>query len=183
MTKEGKVAQIININLNGVDDRMIKTLSKIYGKMFFDYVTNLDKRASFPIHMVIEEAHRYVQNDHDYEILGYNIFDRITKEGRKYGTVLGLITQRPSELSNTALSQCSNYIVLRMFHPDDLDIIRNITHSISTADVDKLKTLRPGVALCFGNAFNIPIFTKIDKPDPTPNSSNFHIGSSWFTKG
>ena len=69
-----------------------------------------------------------------------------------------------------------------MFHPDDLDIIRNITHSISCADVDKLKSLRPGVALCFGNAFNIPMFAKIDKPDPTPNSSNFHIGNSWFTK-
>ena len=123
-----------------------------------------------------------MQNDTDIDTIGYNIFDRITKEGRKYGTILGLITQRPSELSNTALSQCSNYIVLRMFHPDDLDIIKNITHSISTADVDKLKTLRPGVALCFGNAFKIPVFTKIDKPEPTPNSSNFHIGSSWFNK-
>ena len=69
-----------------------------------------------------------------------------------------------------------------MFHPDDLDIIRNITHSISCTDVDRLKSLRPGVALCFGNAFNIPLFAKIDKPDPTPNSSNFHIGNSWFTK-
>lgn len=78
--KDGKNAQIININLNGVDDRMIKILSKIYGKMFFDYVTNLDKRASFPIHMVIEEAHRYVQNDHDYEILGYNILIELLKK-------------------------------------------------------------------------------------------------------
>lgn len=69
-----------------------------------------------------------------------------------------------------------------MFHPADLEIIKNITHSISETDVERLKTLRPGVALCFGNAFNIPTFTKIDKPDPTPNSSNAHIGTEWFRK-
>ena len=181
-TSMGEKAQVINFNLNYVDERFAKVLTKIFSKLFFDYSIYKHKTEGFCVHMILEEAHRYVQNDTDIETIGYNIFDRITKEGRKYGTVLGLITQRPSELSNTALSQCSNYIVLRMFHPDDLDIIRNITHSISTADVDKLKTLRPGVALCFGNAFHIPVFTKIDKPDPTPNSSNFHIGSSWFIK-
>ncbi len=69
-----------------------------------------------------------------------------------------------------------------MFHPADLEIVKNITHSISDTDVERLKTLRPGVALCFGNAFRIPIFTKIDKPDPTPNSSNAHIGTEWFRK-
>ena len=178
----GEKAQIVNFNLNYVDERFAKVLTKIFSKLFFDYSIYKHKDEGFCVQIILEEAHRYVQNDTDIETIGYNIFDRITKEGRKYGTVLGLITQRPSELSNTALSQCSNYIVLRMFHPDDLDIIRNITHSISCADVDKLKSLRPGVALCFGNAFNIPMFAKIDKPDPTPNSSNFHIGNSWFTK-
>ena len=121
-----------------------------------------------------------MQNDDDVRNIGYNIFDRITKEGRKYGVVLGLITQRPSELSNTALSQCSNYIVLRMFHPEDLKIIKSMTHSIAEEDIEKLKALRPGVALCFGNAFNIPVFVKIDKPDPTPDSNNAHIGTEWF---
>ena len=50
-----------------------------------------------PIHIILEEAHRYVQNDKDIFLLGYNIFDRITKEGRKYGVLLGLISQRPSD--------------------------------------------------------------------------------------
>ena len=129
---------------------------------------------------MLEEAHRYVQNDTDINIIGYNIFDRITKEGRKYGVVLGLITQRPCELSTTALSQCSNYIVLRMFHPDDLDIVKNITHSISETDVEKIKSLGPGNALCFGSAFHIPSFARIDPPNPFPNSSNAHIKDSWF---
>lgn len=178
----GMKAQIINFNLNYVDERFAKILTKIYSKLFFDYSIYMHKKEGFCVQIILEEAHRYVQNDTDVETIGYNIFDRITKEGRKYGTVLGLITQRPSELSNTALSQCSNYIVLRMFHPDDLNIIKNITHSVSSYDIDKLKSLRPGVALCFGNAFNIPMFVKIDKPDPTPNSSNFHIEGSWFNK-
>ncbi len=175
-------AQILNFNLNFVDERFAKVLTKIYSKLFFDYAIGLESRGGFPIQIILEEAHRYVQADSDIETIGYNIFDRITKEGRKYGVVLGLITQRPSELSNTALSQCSNYIVLRMFHPEDLKIIKNITHSIAEADVEKLKTLRSGVALCFGTAFNIPVFTKIDLPDPPPDSRNAHIGVEWFKK-
>ena len=179
-TKEGKVAQIININLNGVDDRMIKTLSKIYGKMFFDYVTNLEKRASFPIHILMEEAHRYVKNDHDYEILGYNIFDRITKEGRKYGILLGLITQRPSELSATSLSQCTNFLVLRLHHPDDIDIVSKISAAVNKNTLEKVKTLRSGMPLCFGTAFNIPVIVDMDLPSPMPESTSVDIVSEWY---
>lgn len=179
-TKEGKVAQIININLNGVDDRMIKTLSKIYGKMFFDYVTSLEKRASFPIHILMEEAHRYVKNDHDYEILGYNIFDRITKEGRKYGILLGLITQRPSELSATSLSQCTNFLVLRLHHPDDIDIVSKISAAVNKNTLEKVKTLRSGMPLCFGTAFNIPVIVDMDLPSPMPESTSVDIVSEWY---
>ena len=179
-TRRGEKAQIVNFNLNYVDERFAKTLTKIYSKLFLNYAISLEARSGFPLQIILEEAHRYVQNDDDIRNIGYNIFDRITKEGRKYGIVLGLITQRPSELSNTALSQCSNYIVLRMFHPEDLKIIKSMTHSIAEEDIEKLKALRPGVALCFGNAFNIPVFVKIDKPDPTPDSNNAHIGTEWF---
>ena len=175
-----KPVQILNFNLNYVDDRFAKVLTKIFSKMFLNYAISLPKANNYSIQIVLEEAHRYVQNDNDVDILGYNIFDRITKEGRKYGVVLGLITQRPCELSTTALSQCSNYIVLRMFHPDDLAIVKNITHSISESDVEKIKSLGPGNALCFGNAFNIPSFTRIDPPNPAPNSSNAQIGKNWF---
>ena len=179
-SEDGKMVQLLNFNLNYVDERFAKVLTKIFSKMFLDYAIQLDKKENFNIQILLEEAHRYVQNDRDIDTLGYNIFDRITKEGRKYGVILGLITQRPSELSNTALSQCSNYIVLRMFHPDDLRIIKSITHSISENDIEKLKSLGPGNALCFGTAFNIPSFTRIDPPNPEPNSSNAQIGDSWF---
>ena len=179
-TPSNEAVQIVNFNLNYVDERFAKTLTKIYAKLFLNHAISLKDNTKFSVQFVVEEAHRYVQNDTDTEILGYNIFDRITKEGRKYGVLLGLITQRPNELSNTALSQCSNFIVLRMFHPDDIDIVKNITHSVSENDVEKIKSLSPGYALCFGNAFKIPLFTKIDKPDPTPTSSNVQIANQWF---
>ena len=177
---EGRKVQLLNLNLNYVDERFAKTLTKIFSKLFFYYAIGLDKKENFSIQIILEEAHRYVQNDRDLDVIGYNIFDRITKEGRKYGVVLGLITQRPSELSNTALSQCSNYIVLRMYYPDDLSIIKSITHSISENDIEKIKSLGPGTALCFGNSFSIPSFAKIDEPYPFPNSSNAEVNNSWF---
>ena len=172
--------QIINMNLNYIDERFAKTLTKIFAKMFFDFATELEERASYPIHIILEEAHRYVQNDNDINVLGYNIFDRITKEGRKYGVILGLITQRPSELSNTALSQCSNFIAFRMFHPEDISIIKNITSSVSDETIDKLKNLTPGTAITFGTAFKIPLISKLDLPNPMPESTSVDIASRWF---
>ena len=126
MAPNGRKAQIINFNINYVDDRFAKTITKIYSKLLFDYAKNLEKRASLPFHIVLEEAHRYVQNDSDVDILGYNIFDRITKEGRKYGVLLGLISQRPSDLSETSISQCSNFLIFKMLHPRDIKYIRDV---------------------------------------------------------
>jgi uncharacterized protein len=173
--------QIINMNLNYIDERFAKTLTKIYTKMFFNFATGLKQRASYPIHIILEEAHRYVQNDNDINILGYNIFDRITKEGRKYGVLLGLITQRPSELSNTALSQCSNFIAFRMFHPDDLKIISNISSNVSMETVEKLKNLTPGTAMVFGVSFKLPLIVKLDLPNPMPQSTSVDIKNIWYS--
>ena len=148
--------------------------------MFFDFATFIDDRGSFPIHIVLEEAHRYVQYDTDVSVLGYNIFDRITKEGRKYGVILGLITQRPSELSITALSQCSNFVVLRMFYPDDLNIIKSITSNINDHIFEKIKSFLPGNALVFGLSFKMPLLVKLDLPNPMPESTSVNISSSWY---
>ena len=172
--------QIINFNLNYIDERMAKKLTKILSKMFFDFATGLDNRGSFPIHIILEEAHRYVQNDNDINILGYNIFDRITKEGRKYGVILGMITQRPSELSVTSLSQCSNFVVLRMFYPDDLNMIKSITSNITDSTFEKLKSFLPGNALVFGTSFKLPLLVKVDLPNPMPESTSVNISDEWY---
>ena len=179
-SNDGKKSQIINFNINHVDDRMAKAIVKIISRILFTYNVEKDDRASIPFHIIIEEAHRYVQNDHDVEILGYNIFDRITKEGRKYGVILGLITQRPSELSETALSQCSNFIILRILHPKDLDFIRNMISNCSVEMSESLKNLQPGTAIAFGTAFQIPISLHFEKPNPEPLSSNANLIKLWY---
>lgn len=180
MNRENQKCQIVNFNINYVNDRLAKVITKVLSKMLFDYASESKDRGSVPYHIIIEEAHRYVQKDTDLDILGYNIFDRITKEGRKYGVLLGLVTQRPSELSETAISQCSNFIILRTLHPKDLDYIQNMVPRVSSEMVEQLKTLSPGDAICFGTAFRIPTLVSIEKPNPAPFSSSADIKRAWF---
>ena len=177
---DGKKAQVINFNINHVDDRMAKAIVKIISRILFAYNVEAKERASVPFHIVIEEAHRYVQNDKDAEVLGYNIFDRITKEGRKYGVVLGLITQRPSELSETSLSQCSNFIILRTQHPKDLEFIGSMLTNFSSDMMESLKNLQPGAAIAFGTAFKVPVSLRFDKPNPEPLSNNPDLTKLWY---
>ncbi len=179
-TNEGKKAQIIDFNMNYVDDRLAKVIVKIYSKMLFEFATKLKYRATFPFHIIVEEAHRYIQNDTDTYLLGYNIFDRIAKEGRKYGVILGLISQRPSELSETALSQCTNFLIFRMLHPKDLSYVEEMVPNITSEIAKKLKTLQQGTCIGFGSSFKIPIIIKLDLPDPMPESTNCNIIQSWF---
>jgi len=179
-TNDGKKAQIINFNMNYIDDRMAKVIVKIYSKMLFDFATRLKYRASFPFHIVIEEAHRYIQNDTDTYLLGYNIFDRIAKEGRKYGVILGLISQRPSELSETAMSQCANFLIFRMLHPKDLEYVETMVPNITSEITKKLKTLQQGTCVGFGSSFKIPLIVRFELPDPMPESTSCDIIGNWF---
>jgi len=179
-TRDGKKAQIINFNMNYIDDRMAKVIVKIYSKMLFDFATRLKNRASFPFHIVIEEAHRYIQNDTDTYLLGYNIFDRIAKEGRKYGVILGLISQRPSELSETAMSQCANFLIFRMLHPKDLEYVETMVPNITSEITKKLKTLQQGTCIGFGSSFKIPIIIGFELPNPMPQSTSCDIMENWF---
>ncbi len=176
----GRKAQIINFNINYVDDRFAKVLVKIYSKLLFDYSKEIDNRATLPFHILLEEAHRYVQNDIDTELLGYNIFDRITKEGRKYGVLLGLISQRPSELSETSLSQCSNFLIFKMLHPIDVEYIRKMVPNITNEITKRLRILQPGNCIAFGSAFKVPVMIKLDMPNPAPSSSSCDISKNWF---
>ena len=178
--KDGKKAQVINLNLHNIDDRFAKAVAKIYAKMLFDYNKNALERGKNPIHIVLEEAHRYVQNDNDVNILGYNIFERIAKEGRKYAVLLSLISQRPSELSQTVLSQCLNFIVFKITHPADIDYIKPMIPYVDDEMLEKIKNLPTGNCLAFGSAFVIPTITKIDMASPSPSSNSCNISENWF---
>ena len=178
----GLKAQIINFNINYIDDRLAKSITKIYSKLLFDYAKELDERATMPFHIILEEAHRYVQNDNDIYLLGYNIFDRITKEGRKYGVLLGLISQRPSELSETSLSQCNNFLIFKMLHPADVEYIRKMVPNITNEIVKRLRILQPGNCIAFGTAFKVPVMIKLDMPNPMPESSSCNVSGVWFVQ-
>ena len=180
-TEKGK-ASIVNFNINQIDDRFAKTIVKIFSKLFFDVATEITPRGSKPIHLILEEAHRYVQNDIDEEILGYNIFNRITKEGRKYGVLLGLISQRPSELSETAISQCTNFLTLRIVHPKDLEYISQMIPYMTSEGIKKLQTLPAGHGYGFGSAFKLTTLIKFEMPNPAPESYNADIGNIWFKR-
>ena len=172
--------QIIDINLSGLDDRFAKVITKLYSRLFFKYTTDGFQKNNLSINIVLEEAHRYVQKDSDIDVLGYNIFDRITKEGRKYGTLLTFITQRPSELSETALSQCANFVVFRIYHPKDLEIIKNMSTNVSNSNLEQIKSLTPGTGLVFGSGFSIPTLVKFNLPNPLPNSTSIEVSKLWY---
>lgn len=175
----GQKAQIVNFNLEDIDDNLAKTICKIYSKMLFDFTKRLRNRASIPFHIFLEESHRYVQNDNDRNLIGYNIFERIAKEGRKYGLMLNLISQRPVEISDTVISQCSNFIIFKMTHPRDVEYIKQMLPNISVDIVEKQKILQPGTCIAFGKAFRIPMIIYLEKPNPVPQSSNCDVIETW----
>lgn len=172
--------QIINFNINYVDDRFAKVIVKIYSKMLFDFIVTLPNRGSMPFHIILEEAHRYIQNDIDTKVLGYNIFDRIAKEGRKYGMMLGVISQRPSELSETMVSQCSNFAIFKMFNEADINFVTNTIPFVNANTTNKIKMLAPGNCMLFGTAYKKPILTKVDMPNPMPYSDSCNINKTWY---
>lgn len=172
-------SQIININLEDVDDNLAKTIVKIFSKMIFDFAKKRRVRAAIPFHLFIEEAHRYVVNDNDHFLLGYNIFERIAKEGRKYGVMLDLVSQRPVEISETVIAQTSNFCILKMTHPRDLEYINKMLPNISGDIIEKLTSLQSGTMVAFGSAFKIPVIVKMDMPNPAPYSSNCDVLFRW----
>lgn len=182
VAKNNKKSQIINFNLEDIDDRLAKTIVKIYSKMLFTFTKYLPSRGSIPFHILLEESHRYVQNDTDNFLLGYNIFERIAKEGRKFGLIINLVSQRPVELSETVISQVSNFLIFKMTHPRDLDYIKKMLPNMSAEIMEKQKSLQPGMCVAFGKAFKVPMIIKLPLPNPEPHSSNVNIVKIWQGK-
>lgn len=174
--------QIVNFVLEEIDDRLAKALVKIISRILFKFEKKLQPRGAMPIHLMLEEAHRYVQRDKDLDILGYNIFERIAKEGRKFGVIMDLITQRPTELSETVLSQCSNFIIFKLNHPTDLEYIKKMVPNISSDVIEKQKSLQSGTCVAFGRMMRIPMIVKMQMPNPEPQSANASIYDKWIVE-
>lgn len=172
--------QVVNIDVSFLDDASAEVVTKVLAKLFLDYLKQREKKADMPINFIIEEAHRFIRNETNYGPLGYNIFERIAKEGRKYGLLLGISSQRPSELSKTVVSQCSNFIIHRVQNPDDLQYISRMVPYVNPGMIDRLTYLQTGHALVFGTAINLPTLTKFEEASPKPDSENAKISEKWY---
>lgn len=180
--EENNKAQIVNFNFEDVDDWFAKVITKFMVKLLFEFSKGLSNRASVPFNIFLEEAHRYVQKDNDQYLLGYNIFERVAKEGRKYGIILNLISQRPVELSETVISQVSNFLIFKLTHPVDIDYMKKMLPNINANIIEKQKSLQAGTCVAFGNAFKVPIIVHFEMPTPAPESGNCNVVSTWQIK-
>jgi uncharacterized protein len=179
LTNEAKQhTQLINIDIEGLNTHMASFATKTYAKLLYHYVTLLKSRASMPIHFFIEEAHRFIKQGEE-TVYGENIFQKISKEGRKYGVMLTLISQRPTELSETILSQCSSFLLFRTNHPRDLEYMKRAIPNINTDIIEKQRSIQPGYCVGLGRAFKIPMIMKLDLPNPPPLSSNAMVFDIW----
>lgn len=176
-----KSSQIVILDMNAVEDEVVELISAVLARMVFRLLRHAEPRNHFPVHLLLEEAHRYVASTPSrYAMDAGRIFERIAKEGRKYGLFLLVASQRPSELSKTVLSQCSNFVVHRIQNPDDLSQIRQMTPFISDSVLKRLPSLPKQHALVFGNSVNLPTTFKVRRADPLPASTDAQIVDLWF---
>lgn len=172
--------QILDLDISMLDDSSCEVITKVLSKIILDYLRKRPQKADMPVNLIIEEAHRFVKELAYTGAIGYNVFERIAKEGRKYGLLMGISSQRPSELSKTVVSQCSNFIIHRVQNPDDLNYISKMVPYINKSLLDRLTYLQTGHALVFGTAINLPTLTAFDEAKPNTDSSNAKISDHWY---
>ena len=181
---DDKKKQLIVIDLSEINSETLELLTSVVSRMLFDYRKRLygEARRQQPIHLIMDEAHRYIRKSGVY-ILRENIFEKIAREGRKYSLYLVISSQRPSELSETVLSQCGNYIVHRIQNEIDLKYVYSVLPYFSDDFVNKIKQSVPGEALIFGTCVPMPLQVKVPRAQPDPDSDNCKVSEEWFTGG
>lgn len=176
-----KISQVIILDLSTVEDEVVEVISCVLSRIIYETIRGFEPRNQYPVNLILEEAHRYISDDQKRDFLKANrIFERIAKEGRKFGMFLLISSQRPSELSKTVLSQCSNFIVHRIQNPEDLSHIRQITPHISETILKRMPSIPTQHALIFGHSVNLPATFKVNNADPLPLSDNNRISENWF---
>jgi hypothetical protein len=167
--------------MNEAPDEVVEVASSVMARLIFERLRKAEPRNRLPVNLVLEEAHRYIaERPAGHAIDSSKVFQRIAKEGRKYGLFLTVASQRPSELSKTVLSQCSNFVVHRIQNPDDLMHIRQMTPFISDSVMKRLPSLPKQHALIFGNSVNLPTTFKVRDVSPKPKSDDAAIRDLWF---
>lgn len=176
-----KKQQIIILDLSSAEDEIVEVISCVISRIIYEAIKDFPVRNSYPVNLILEEAHRYISDSPIGSFLKANrIFELIAKEGRKFGMLLIISSQRPSELSKTVLSQCSNFIVHRIQNPEDLSHIRQITPHISETILRRMPSIPTQHALIFGHAVNLPTTFKVNEAIPKPKSDNNEVSKNWF---
>lgn len=172
------------LNLSGVPSDVLNVVVSVLCRMTFDLAMWSDQDT--PILLVCEEAHRYTSSSmgEGFEPTR-RALERIAKEGRKYGISLAIVSQRPSELAESVLSQCNTIFALRMTNQDDQDFVRAAMSDASGGLLDTLPSLANAEAIVVGDAISVPMRMRIKDlpPEQRPKSATADFATSWSEEG
>ncbi len=177
---EGKPLTIFD--LSGVPSEIVDVVVSLLCRTLFDFVVWSERESAVPVLLVCEEAHRYIPHD---QSKGFEptrrMIARIAKEGRKYGLSLGLVSQRPSELSETILSQCSTLFALRMGNQKDQDFVRQALPESAEGMLNSLPALRNQQAVVVGEGVVLPMRIRFDHlpEEKRPHSDTASFAAEW----
>jgi len=170
------------IDFSEVPSDVLPLIIGLVARIIFSVQQWTVKEHRHPISLLCDEAHLYIPervNQDAASELGLKSFERIAKEGRKYGVSLIVISQRPSEVNRTVLSQCSNFISLRLSNAEDQAVIKKLLPDNLTGITDVLPILDIGEALIVGDASLLPTRVIIDEPILKPESATIKFWKEW----
>ncbi|MFA5863811.1 MAG: ATP-binding protein [Phycisphaerae bacterium] len=167
------------VDLSGIPFDIIDLTVGLLSRLIFDF--NFYTQSTFrrPIVLIFEEAHNYIPSDTSKQSFARVAIERIAKEGRKYGVSAIIVSQRPSEVSHTVLSQCNNMIVLRLNNPEDQNYITKVISDQFANLIGMLPILSPGEGFVIGDCVPLPLRTLIALPDRRPASGNVDFIEAW----
>lgn len=173
------------IDFSEVPSDILPLIVSLIARIIFSVQQWIDKDKIHPIAIFCDEAHLYIPQNvkQGMESLSLMSFERIAKEGRKYGVGLVVITQRPSEVDRTVLSQSSNFVAMRLTNADDQNVIKKLLPDSIGNFGDLLPVLDVGEALVVGDASLLPSRILVKRPDPEPNSSTIKFWDEWSKEG
>lgn len=179
-TEDSKGVKIIDFS--EVPSDILPIVLSLVARLVFQVQQWSDSSSRQPIAIVCDEAHLYLPNRlaaDAAEARALAHFERIAKEGRKYGVSLLIISQRPSELNTTVMSQCNNVVALRLSNQSDKSAVSNLLPENLGGIQDQLPTLGVGEAIVVGDSCLLPSRIKIQKPEYQPNSGSVKFWDEW----
>ncbi len=177
-------ASVSVIDLSAVPYDVVPLVAAQIGRLTYEFNFWNPRCRDFPIFLVCEEAHEYIPRENIPRFReARRSMERIAKNGRKYGVGLCVVSQRPHDVSETVLAQCSSFICLRISNPDDQEYVRSMVPDAARGTFGMLTSLSRGEAIALGEAVPMPVRFRSDLPDPPPNSTDIDYGQKWRTGG